>query len=176
MSGRPGASRRPAGRIQPRFQQGVERAARNLHAADRLDLGPADGLVIGDDRQRLDAGAAELARLALLAAQDVGEIGRRLEMPAPPALDQLDPPPLVQRRQPGERRPRVGDAGRLGQFARAHRAFRREQRGFERAQIVVDHARFTISGANGACWRSATRPCRASSSAATKDEAMAERR
>jgi hypothetical protein len=35
------------------LHQHVERAPRDLDAADRLDLGAADRLVIGDDRQRL---------------------------------------------------------------------------------------------------------------------------
>lgn len=59
-----------------------------LDPADGLDLGPADRLVIGDDRQDLGRRAAQLADLLALAAQQVSEVRRGLELPAPPALDQ----------------------------------------------------------------------------------------
>src|SRR3546814_3883093 len=45
-----------------RLHQHVERAFRYLDAANRFDFGARHRLVIGDDRQRLDAGAGELAR------------------------------------------------------------------------------------------------------------------
>ena len=54
-SQRPARHLAPAGGADPaRLHQHVERALGDLHAADRLDLGAADRLVIGDDRQRLD--------------------------------------------------------------------------------------------------------------------------
>jgi hypothetical protein len=90
---RPPGPRAP-GRPHPaRLHQHVERALRDLDAADRLDLGAADRLVIGDDRQRLGRRARQPPRLLAGAAQDMGEVGRGLEMPAPAALDQLDPAP-----------------------------------------------------------------------------------
>src|SRR3546814_4373357 len=89
-AGRRRIDERPSGRLAPprrphpaRLHQHVQRALRDLDAPYRLDLGAADRLVIGDDRQRLDGGAAEPARLITFAAEDVGEIRRGLEMPAP---------------------------------------------------------------------------------------------
>ena len=88
---RPARPFAPAGGADPaRVHQHVERALGNLHAADRLDLGAADRLVIGDDRQRLGRRARQPARLLARAAQQMREVGRGLEMPAPAALDQLD--------------------------------------------------------------------------------------
>jgi len=85
-----------AGGTNPaRFHQHVERAFRDLDAADRLDLRAAHRFVIGDDRQRLDAGATQLARLLALAPQDMGKVRRGLEMPAIPPLDQFDPAPRI---------------------------------------------------------------------------------
>src|SRR5204862_7047596 len=63
------------------LHQHVERAFRYLHAANGLDLGAADRLVIGDDRQSLDRGAAETAALLALTPRGMGAIGGRLEMP-----------------------------------------------------------------------------------------------
>ncbi len=60
-----GPSRRLAaasGAYPARFHQYVERALGNLDSADRLDLGPADRFVIGDDCQSLQRGAAEMRR------------------------------------------------------------------------------------------------------------------
>ncbi len=45
------------------LEQLVDGAAADRHAADFLDLGPGDGLMIGDDRQGLDRGTRQLARL-----------------------------------------------------------------------------------------------------------------
>ena len=94
----------PAGRPHPaRLHQHVERALRDLDSADRLDLGAADRLVIGDDRQRLDRGARQPPGLVALAPEDEGEVGRGLEMPAPAALDQLDPAPVIMAGKLGQR-------------------------------------------------------------------------
>src|SRR5688572_17005080 len=93
---RPARRLAAAGRADPaRLHQHVQCPLRDLDAAYRLDLGPADRLVIGDDRQRLDRGAREAAGLVPLAAKDVGEVGRGLEMPALAALDQFDPPARI---------------------------------------------------------------------------------
>ena len=86
-----------------RFHQHVERALGGLDTADRLDLGAADGLVIGDDREGLGRGARQAAWFFARAAQDVGEVGRGLEMPSPPALDEVDAVPGVDRRESGQR-------------------------------------------------------------------------
>ena len=97
----------PAGRPDPaRLHQHVERALRDLDAADRLDLGAADRLVIGDDRQRLGRRARQPPRLLARPAEQMREIGRGLEMPAPAALDQLDPAAGIMRRRAGRARSR----------------------------------------------------------------------
>jgi hypothetical protein len=62
-------SERPPGHFAPprgphpaRLHQHVQRALGDLHPADRLDLGAADRLVIGDDRQRLGRAEIEAIR------------------------------------------------------------------------------------------------------------------
>src|SRR3546814_18083117 len=77
-----------------------------LHAPGRLDLGATDRLMIGDDRQRLDGGAGEPARLVPLAPEAMGHVRRRLEMPAFAPLDEVHPPPrLMVRQRLARRRP-----------------------------------------------------------------------
>src|SRR3546814_13902771 len=64
----------PARRPDPaRLHQHVERSPGDLHAPDRLDLGATDRLLIGDDRQRLDGGAGEPARLVRSEERRVGK-------------------------------------------------------------------------------------------------------
>ena len=78
-------------------------AARHLHAADRLDLRARDRLVISDDRQRLHGRTRQAARLLALAAQQVGEIGGCLHVPALAAPDDRDAAPGVILGEAGER-------------------------------------------------------------------------
>ncbi len=73
----------------------VERTLGDLNPAYRLDLRATHGFMIGDDRQRLDCGTRELAWLLALAPQDMGKVGRRLEVPAPAPLDQFDTAPGI---------------------------------------------------------------------------------
>src|SRR3546814_21169080 len=84
----------PARRPDPaRLHQHVERSPGDLHAPDRLDLGATDRLMIGDDRQRLDGGAGEPARLVPLAPEDMGHVRRRPDTPALATSDASPPPP-----------------------------------------------------------------------------------
>ena len=108
----------------------------------------------------------------------MGKVGRSLEMPSPAALDQFDPATGVMF---GKRRQRARDIAlpRVDRdLVERQRLLRREQRRLDRAEIfVVAHAaRRTRSSAKGASWSRSTRPCRASSRAATKLLASAERR
>ena len=63
------------------LEQHVDRALRHGDAADVLDLGARHRLVIGDDRERLDRRARQLARLHRLARQQPGEVVRGAERP-----------------------------------------------------------------------------------------------
>ena len=73
-----------------RLQQRIQRAAGERHAADFLHLGPGDRLLIGDDGQRLDGRARELAGDFGLDLQLVAEVGRGAEGPAILDLDQMN--------------------------------------------------------------------------------------
>src|SRR5204862_2909390 len=120
------------------LHQHVARAFRYLHAANGLVLGAADRLVIGDDRQSLDRGAAETAALLALTPKDMGEIGGGLEMPASAALDQLDAAPGIMALKLGQcglHLHSIADIER--DIGGAHRLFGREQSGLNRAQGVV---------------------------------------
>ena len=86
----------PAGRAHPaRLDQPVEREAGQRNAADRLDLGARDRLVIGDDRQRLDRGAGQSARDNALALQFRREVGRGAEGPAAGDAHEVDAAPVI---------------------------------------------------------------------------------
>src|SRR3546814_5233864 len=93
-----------------------------LHAPGRLHLGATDRLMMGDDRQRLDGGAGEPARLVPLAPEDMGHVRRRLEMPAFAPLDEVHPPPRIMVRQRLDRRRHVAAlADIVSDFLFAHR-------------------------------------------------------
>ena len=157
----PAPSRRPGGAHPARLHQHVERALGDLDAADRLDLGAADRLVIGDDRQRLGRRARQPARLLAGPAQQMGKVGRGLEMPAPAALDQLDAAALRNARpSSAERGGDVALADMLGDFLDGQR--RRPRRtgslrppGRTRPS---GRRRRSLSGANGSSWASSSRP------------------
>src|SRR6185295_7313702 len=79
---RPPRALAPAGGTNPaRVHQHVERALGYLDPADCLNLGAADRLVIGDNRQRFGRRPRQPARLLAGAAQQMSEIGSGLEMP-----------------------------------------------------------------------------------------------
>src|SRR5207248_1096856 len=167
----------PAGGARPtRIHQHVERSFGDLHATDRLDFGAADGLVIGDDRQRFRGRARQPPRLLARAAKQVCEIGRRLEVPAPAALDQLDPPAFIMRREVAERDLHVAVADMLDDFVDAERRRRGEQGGFDGAGEFVHYAALSLMGANASSCANSRRPLRASSSIARKLDANADRR
>ena len=125
------------------LHQHVQRAPGDLHAPDRLDLGAADRLVIGDDGERLDRRARQPPRLVALPAQDVGEVGGGLEMPAPAALDEVDTATGIVLDEPGEAGGNVhSEPDMLGDVARGQGLGGGEQGGLDGAEGVVrlDHA------------------------------------
>src|SRR5688572_16211774 len=102
-------------------------------------------------------------------------------MPAAAALDQVDAAAGIMLGELGQRRGDVAIAGIVGDFLDAERRCRSEQRGFHRPGKLVQpelihHDVRSKMGANASSWAMSTRPRRASSSAATKLEARAERR
>src|SRR5262249_32513025 len=72
----------------PGLQQDVNRALGRRHAANLLDLGARDRLVIGNDRERLDRRPRQLAGLHCLLAEQPGQVSGGAERPfaanAPP--------------------------------------------------------------------------------------------
>ena len=90
---RPARRLAAAARADPAgLQQHVERALRDRHAADFLDLGARHRLVIGDDRQRLDRGARQLAAarpLRCVSSQDRSLAVRNVHLP--PTRTRLTP-------------------------------------------------------------------------------------
>ena len=132
---RPAGALPAPGRPHPAgIHQHVERALRDLDAADSFDFGSGDRLVIGDDRQRLGRGARQPPRFLARAAQEMREVGRGLEMPTAAALDQLDPAALVMRGELAERDLDLALADMLGQFFDRQRLRRGEQGGFDGAR------------------------------------------
>ena len=99
---------------------------RNLNAADRLDLGPADRLMIGDDRQRFGRRARQAARILAGPAEDMRQVGRGLEMPAPAALDQFDAMSGVALGERSKRGLDIAFADIAGDILDAERHVRRE--------------------------------------------------
>jgi hypothetical protein len=88
--------------------------------------------VIGDDRQRFGGCSRQAARLLARAPKQMGEIGRRLEMPAATTLDELDPAALVSRGELTERDLDRAFAYMLGNFLETQRLRRGEESGFDR--------------------------------------------
>src|SRR5689334_5600111 len=106
----------------------------------------------------------------------MGEIGRGLEVPAPAALNQFNAAALVIRRELAERDLDLPVADMLRDFVDRQRLRRGEQGGFDRSQQLVHHAALSLIGAKASSCAMSRRPRRASSSAARKLEASAERR
>jgi uncharacterized membrane-anchored protein len=111
------------------------------------------------------------------------EIGRGLEMPAPPSLDKLDAAGGIIARERAKRRLDVGArraAERFAQPGGVERLLGSEERGFdgagERLHRRCYPALRSRSGPKISSCASSARPSRASSSAATKLEASALRR
>ena len=105
-----GTARRHLAAAEPdpfQLEQLVHGPAADGHAADLLDLGAGDRLVIGDDRQRLDRRAAELARLGDLPAHEKAEIGRGAHRPAIADLRERDPAPRISLPQERQRLRRI---------------------------------------------------------------------
>ena len=175
---RPARALPAPGRPNPaRIHQHVERALGDLHAADRLDLGAADRLMIGDDRQRLGRRARQAPRLLARSAKQMREVGRGLEMPAPAALDELDPAALVMRGELRRARSRSRPRRHARRSRRRSAARRTRTRSLRRRAASSSITRpCSLIGANGSSCAMSSRPRRASSSAARKLDASAERR
>ena len=91
-----------------RLHQHVERALGDRDAADLLDVGARHRLVIGDDGERLDRRARQLALLLVLARQQPGKIGRGAERPAAGDAHEIDAALGVVALQLGHHRADVG--------------------------------------------------------------------
>ena len=90
--GRPGTSLRPRGAISAASRSEFQRGLGQAGAADLLDLGAGDGLVVGDDGQRLHRRPRQAARHLHDAGDGGGEFGRGAEREAAGDLDQLGRP------------------------------------------------------------------------------------
>src|SRR5690606_3887505 len=124
--------------------------------------------------------AAQLAHLFALAPEEMREIGRGQELPAPAALDQLHPAVAIMRLELAQRGADVGLAQVRRERIRAHRLLGGEKRRLDRANEGGErfaHAgiRRRWSGPKISSCRISALPRRASSSAARKLEASAER-
>ena len=97
-------------------------------------------------------------------------------MPAAAALDQFDAPAGVDFRKRLQRRRDVALTGVTLDVLDGQRLGRGENRRFNCPGELVHQAARTFSGVNGPSCRMSSRPRRASSSAATKLDARAERR
>src|SRR5215831_3470047 len=72
------------------LHQHVKRAGGGRNAADLLDFGPRNGLMVGDDGQRLHGRLRQSALLDSVALQEVGEILCRAKCPLSRHLDEVD--------------------------------------------------------------------------------------
>src|SRR4029077_2884640 len=72
------------------LEQKVERAGCGNHTSNFFDLGPSDGLMIGDDRERLDCRTRQLARLDDLLRQQPGQIPGSTESPFLSDANEID--------------------------------------------------------------------------------------
>ena len=161
-------SDRPAGRLASaahahpaRLHQHVERALRHRDAANFLDVGAGDRLMVGDDGERLDRGARELALLLAFARQQPGQdrsAVRNVQRPRDP--DEIDAASGVEAAAAPPsppRRPRPRTAGRRSSLPRAARRRRTPSprrcarpRAIRRARDRVKQLRDIIRGGRAA--------------------------
>src|SRR5215204_5874970 len=107
----------------------------------------------------------------------MGQVRRGLEMPASTTLDQFDTVSDIAFGQAGKCRFDIAVAGIARNFLNAERLIRRKDSGFNRTEEFVHQAALrTKSSANGSGCSISSLPWRASSSAATKLDANADRR
>ena len=136
---------RPAGRAAAPartdpagFHQHVQGARRNGHAADLLDLGARDRLVIGDDRHRLHGGARELTLLLGVPFQQVRQVFGGAECPLARHPHEIDAARGVERAQLVEQ---ALNSIAAAHMPRQHRLIQRLGRGkqqrFHNAQILA---------------------------------------
>jgi hypothetical protein len=92
----------PLGPDPADLQQRVESTLGEGHAADLLDLGAGDRLVVGDHRQSLQRDARQLAGDLGLQLHARRQVFGGAERPAPAAPDQVDSPVGIERLEVGE--------------------------------------------------------------------------
>ena len=190
---RPARRLTAAGGAHPaRFHQHVDGAAAHRHAANFLDFGTGDGLVIGDDRQGFDGGARQFAHRLARRAQVMRQIGGGLELPAATAFHQVDAARRVAFGQFAQQRGQIAAfADMRRDIAERHRRGGGKDNRLQRAQqggpglinrCVIDHCisdahsrALTRIGAKAAPCDRLALPSLVSSSAATKVEARTER-
>ena len=172
------------------LEQLVQRAARQGDATDFLDLRAGDGLVIGDDRQRLHRGAGQAARFHHLVPEQAGEVRRGAEGPALARTAEFHTPAFVSAGETHDGFRRIAAFRHpLRQRAGGKRVGRGKEHGLHHPLLLLHrgrreqpgHARPSPSariwmGAKVLPCRISSRPCRASSSVAAKVAAVAERR
>ena len=159
---------RPTGRLAPParadpagLQQHVDRALGGGHATDILDLGAGHRLVIGDDGERLDRGARELAGLDRLLAEEPGEIAGGPKSPLARDPHQIDTARGIVRLQTPERGLDV-DTGRQtgGEVLLVERLGRGKQHRLQQAKFlgarlrrplrfVIRHDRLSLGETHG---------------------------
>src|SRR5690349_15611845 len=132
--------------------------------------------MIGDDRERLGCRTRQAAHLFTGAAQQMGEIRRGLEMPASPAFDELDAAAFIVGGELAKRDLDLSFAHVLGDFVDRQRLRRGEEGGFDRSQQLVHQAALSLIGAKASSCAISSLPRRASSRAARKLDARADRR
>ena len=136
VSGRPGALRRPRGRIQPVSSSTSSVPLDGDHAADFLDLGARDRLMIGDDGERLDRRARQLPRLGGFPGHQPRQIAGGAERPFVGDAHQIDAARGVFRLQLRQRDLDVDAVGHpLGQRRLVERLGRGKQQRFEQPQF-----------------------------------------
>src|SRR5262249_59365462 len=87
---RSGVATKTEGARPTELDQDVECTGGSHNAADLLDFGACNGLVIGDDGQRFHGRPRQSALLDSIAFQEVGEILRRAKCPLARHLDEID--------------------------------------------------------------------------------------
>ena len=133
-AGRPPAAPHPD---PARLEQRVERSRRALNAANFLDFGAGDGLVIGDDRKGLERGFRESPLLDGVLLEQVGQVFRRTELPLAGDPREIDAAAGVRAGEICEQRADVvAGIEMTAKHALVQRLGRREQQCFEHPQLL----------------------------------------
>ena len=118
------------------FQQRVDRALADRHAADVFDLGARDGLVIRDDGESFDTCTRQLARQRDLRAQILRQVGCGAQHPTVVDTHQIDAARSVLLLQLDQERLQVGVLGHARLDGGIVEGFGgREKNGFEDTEM-----------------------------------------